>query len=176
MLFEDLLYSLNTPGCLWAEFNLPKVQISKAVVLLDLIRFPECICISEFRAVPLMKGKKEGMWSKNFQQFSKAGQALDPRRCRFFLRIQWKCSSRNDLWVELVVLTKATFRQLKAFMQLFCSGVVLEKLFFLALFLCCPRFDRLLIANKQGEAQPNNSLNLRRNSLTILGLCLSDTK
>lgn len=99
-----------------------------------------------------------------------------PQEIDFFLRIQWTCSSRNDLWVELVVLTKTTFRQLKAFMQLFCSGLFLKNYFFLALFLCCPQFDCLLIVNNQGEAQPNNSLNLRRNSLTILGLCLSDTK
>lgn len=61
-------------------------------------------------------------------------------------------------------------------MQLSALGLFLKNYFFLALFLCCPRFDCLLIVNKKGEALPNNSLNLRWKSLTILGLCLSDTE
>ena len=41
------------------------------------------LSVASFRAVPLMRGDKEGVLSKNFRQFSKASRALDPRRCGF---------------------------------------------------------------------------------------------
>lgn len=61
-------------------------------------------------------------------------------------------------------------------MQFSALGLFLKNCFFLVLFLCCPRYDCLLIVNKKGEALPNNSLNLRRKSLMIIGLCLSDAE
>lgn len=134
-------------------------------------------CISEFRDIPLLKGKKEGMLSESFQHFPKACRALAPRRCRFSVfQVKWTCSSGNDLWAELVDSQRQHVGSRRHLCSFLLWGGFWKIIFFLALFLCCPQFDCLLIVNKKGEVLSTNSLNLSWKSLTILELCLFDTE
>lgn len=102
---------------LWAEFNLLgtppvpwQVQISKAIVLLELTRLPKYILSLRVHSSSFNERRDREM-SKNFSS-SWRRVPLGTQEDDSLFQIKWTCSSKNDLWVELIVLTKSTMNWL----------------------------------------------------------------
>lgn len=114
-----------------------QVQISKVVVLLDLTRFPEYILHFRVQSSSFHERQEWGNVVQEFLAVLQSHWGPGPQKIQiFFCQIKWTCRSRNDLWVELVALTKTAFRVLKAFMQLSAMGLFLKNYYFFLPFFC----------------------------------------